>query len=36
MGVPTCAVALIEFNADKWNTIGNHGKLVYYDFPKNL
>ena len=35
LDIPTCAVALIEFNAAKWAIIGNHGKLVYYDFPKS-
>jgi phosphohistidine phosphatase len=31
----TCAIVLIEFNNDSWNSIGaGTGKLVYYDYPK--
>jgi phosphohistidine phosphatase len=32
--VSTCAVALIDFEADKWSEISlNNGKIIYYDEP---
>ena len=35
--VPTCAVAVIKFDIDAWATVtDNSGKLVYYDYPKNI
>lgn len=34
--VPTCAVAVIEFDTTVWASVtSNGGKLIYYDFPKN-
>ncbi len=34
--MPTCALALMEFNIDKWTDIKtDSGKLVYFDYPKN-
>ena len=32
--MPTCAVALIEFNINNWNAVHDNGKLVYFDYPK--
>ncbi|MFD0749991.1 SixA phosphatase family protein [Mucilaginibacter calamicampi] len=35
--VPTCAVAVIEFDASVWASVtSNSGKLIYYDYPKNI
>lgn len=35
--VPTCAVAVVEFNTEGWDKVtANSGKLLYYDYPKNL
>ncbi len=35
--VPTCAVAVIEFDTDVWAAVNsNSGRLVYYDYPKNI
>lgn len=34
--VPTCAVAIIEFDTSTWAAVNsNSGKLIYYDYPKN-
>ena len=34
--MPTCAVAQIHFDIDRWNSITKHsGKLVNFDYPKN-
>ncbi len=34
--IPTCGVAEIDFNIDKWEEIGQqNGKLVSFDYPKN-
>jgi phosphohistidine phosphatase len=34
--VPTCAVAVVEFNTNVWATVtSNSGKIIYYDYPKN-
>jgi phosphohistidine phosphatase len=34
--VPTCAVAVIEFDTSVWASLkANSGKLIYYDYPKN-
>jgi len=33
--MPTCAVALVEFNITKWNAVHDNGKLVYFDYPKH-
>nr|WP_294796191.1 histidine phosphatase family protein [uncultured Mucilaginibacter sp.] len=34
--VPTCAVAIVEFDTDVWASVtSNSGKLIYYDYPKN-
>ena len=34
--VPTCAMMLIEFDADNWmEIIEDSGKLAYYDYPKS-
>jgi phosphohistidine phosphatase len=33
--MPTCGVALVDFNTDSWETIKtDSGKLVYFDYPK--
>ena len=35
--IPTCGMALIEFDTENWKEIsGGTGKLVFYDFPKNI
>ncbi len=35
--VPTCAVAVVEFNTEVWATVtANSGKLLYYDYPKRV
>ncbi|PJJ84538.1 SixA phosphatase family protein [Mucilaginibacter auburnensis] len=35
--VPTCAVAVIEFDTNIWEAVtANSGQLVYYDYPKNI
>ena len=34
--VPTCAIAIVEFETNVWATVtANSGKLIYLDFPKN-
>lgn len=34
--VPTCTVALIEFDVKEWDAIKSAGgKLIYYDYPKS-
>ena len=34
--MPTCAVALIEFETDNWKEVsGGTGKLLHFDYPKN-
>jgi len=34
--MPTCAIALIEFEINDWKEVsGGTGKLLHYDFPKN-
>ena len=34
--MPTCAVAVIEFNTDHWELAGEGmGRVKFYDFPKN-
>jgi len=34
--VPTCAVAVIEFDTSVWISVtSNSGKIIYYDYPKN-
>ena len=34
--MPTCAIAIIEFNTDYWAEVsGGTGKLLLFDFPKN-
>lgn len=34
--VPTCGIAVIDFEFDSWKEIGfDTGKLIYYDYPKN-
>lgn len=34
--MPTCTVAIIEFEFDSWKLVsGDTGKLVFYDYPKN-
>lgn len=35
--IPTCGIAVITFNVDSWKLVSqNSGKLVHYDYPKNL
>ncbi len=35
--VPTCAVAVVEFDKEAWTTVAaNSGKLLYYDYPKSV
>lgn len=34
--VPTCAVAVVEFDTSVWASVNsNSGNLIYYDYPKN-
>lgn len=34
--MPTCAVAIIDFDLDSWELVSaDTGKLGYYDYPKN-
>jgi phosphohistidine phosphatase len=34
--MPTCAVALIEFDIDAWSDItADSGRLIYYDYPRD-
>jgi len=34
--VPTCAVAVVEFDTSVWASVTpKSGKLIYYDYPKN-
>ena len=34
--MPTCGIAIIEFNTDNWVEVsGGTGKLLLFDFPKN-
>lgn len=35
--MPTCAVAVIEFDTDTWKAVSaGTGKMIHYDFPKRL
>jgi len=35
--MPTCAVVVINFDADSWQMIsGSTGNIEYYDYPKNV
>ena len=35
--VPTCGIGVIEFKVDQWKTISkDSGRLVHYDYPKNI
>lgn len=35
--MPTCAIALIEFNTNDWAEVsGGTGKLLFFDYPKNI
>lgn len=36
LNVPTCGLAVIQFDVDSWSDITTHGELIKYDYPKNI
>jgi len=37
VNVPTCGLAIIEFDVDSWESISQYsGTLIHYDYPKNI